>query len=125
MFSRCDFMNFAKNTVCLQCDAKRPKRQLLPGEWECPQYVTLFFSIHSFELSFYCFLLHMLPESKTSIFVLTMPWISVICILLVLAYWFYQKLCHDLHYSRAAIPPICFLIRAECPLYIILSLCVI
>lgn len=30
-------MNFAKNTVCLQCDAKRPKRQLLPGEWECPQ----------------------------------------------------------------------------------------
>ncbi|MCL7050080.1 hypothetical protein MKW94_008982, partial [Papaver nudicaule] len=33
---KCDFMNFAKNTVCLQCDAKRPKRQLLPGEWECP-----------------------------------------------------------------------------------------
>ncbi|KAK1566949.1 hypothetical protein Q3G72_006411 [Acer saccharum] len=31
---KCDFMNFAKNTVCLQCDAKRPKRQLLPGEWE-------------------------------------------------------------------------------------------
>ncbi|KAK9161493.1 hypothetical protein Syun_007834 [Stephania yunnanensis] len=34
---KCDFMNFAKNTVCLQCDAKRPKRQLLPGEWECPK----------------------------------------------------------------------------------------
>ncbi|KAL5566064.1 hypothetical protein UlMin_029228 [Ulmus minor] len=34
---KCDFMNFAKNAVCLQCDAKRPKRQLLPGEWECPQ----------------------------------------------------------------------------------------
>ncbi|CAN0897134.1 Zinc finger protein VAR3, chloroplastic [Linum grandiflorum] len=34
---KCDFMNFAKNTMCLQCDAKRPKRQLLPGEWECPQ----------------------------------------------------------------------------------------
>ncbi|XP_008777783.2 uncharacterized protein LOC103697653 [Phoenix dactylifera] len=34
---KCDFMNFAKNIVCLQCDAKRPKRQLLPGEWECPQ----------------------------------------------------------------------------------------
>ncbi|KAM7272204.1 hypothetical protein ACFE04_026867 [Oxalis oulophora] len=33
---KCDFMNFAKNTKCLQCDAKRPKRQLLPGEWECP-----------------------------------------------------------------------------------------
>lgn len=36
-------MNFAKNTVCLQCDAKRPKRQLLPGEWECPQYVLVLF----------------------------------------------------------------------------------
>ncbi|KAJ3703848.1 hypothetical protein LUZ61_007553 [Rhynchospora tenuis] len=34
---KCDFMNFAKNTVCMQCDAKRPKRQLLPGEWECPR----------------------------------------------------------------------------------------
>ncbi|XP_076934760.1 uncharacterized protein LOC143601166 [Bidens hawaiensis] len=34
---KCDFMNFAKNTVCLQCDARRPKRQLLPGEWECPE----------------------------------------------------------------------------------------
>lgn len=34
---KCNFMNFAKNSVCLQCDAKRPKRQLLPGEWECPQ----------------------------------------------------------------------------------------
>ncbi|KAK7397202.1 hypothetical protein VNO78_18369 [Psophocarpus tetragonolobus] len=34
---KCEFMNFAKNTVCLQCDAKRPKRQLLPGEWECPE----------------------------------------------------------------------------------------
>ncbi|KAG9443725.1 hypothetical protein H6P81_015065 [Aristolochia fimbriata] len=34
---KCDFMNFAKNVVCLQCDAKRPKRQLLPGEWECPE----------------------------------------------------------------------------------------
>ncbi|CAI0551267.1 unnamed protein product [Linum tenue] len=34
---KCDFMNFAKNTACLQCDAKRPKRQLLPGEWECAQ----------------------------------------------------------------------------------------
>lgn len=35
--SKCDFMNFAKNSMCLQCDAKRPKRQLLPGEWECPE----------------------------------------------------------------------------------------
>ncbi|XVF31342.1 hypothetical protein REPUB_Repub16aG0137600 [Reevesia pubescens] len=30
-------MNFAKNTVCLKCDAKRPKGRLLPGEWECPE----------------------------------------------------------------------------------------
>ncbi|KAK1370684.1 Zinc finger protein VAR3, chloroplastic [Heracleum sosnowskyi] len=34
---KCDFMNFAKNSVCLQCDSSRPKRQLLPGEWECPE----------------------------------------------------------------------------------------
>ncbi|CAL1393453.1 unnamed protein product [Linum trigynum] len=34
---KCDFMNFTKNTACLQCDAKRPKRELLPGERECPQ----------------------------------------------------------------------------------------
>ncbi|EPS72459.1 hypothetical protein M569_02297, partial [Genlisea aurea] len=34
---KCSFLNFAKNTACLQCEAKRPKRQLLPGEWECPQ----------------------------------------------------------------------------------------
>ncbi|KAF6135926.1 hypothetical protein GIB67_006818, partial [Kingdonia uniflora] len=33
---KCDFMNFAKNSLCLQCDAKFPKRELLPGEWECP-----------------------------------------------------------------------------------------
>lgn len=33
---KCDFMNFAKNHNCLQCDSKRPKRQLNPGEWECP-----------------------------------------------------------------------------------------
>ncbi|KAJ6816775.1 uncharacterized protein M6B38_415735 [Iris pallida] len=41
---KCDFMNFAKNNVCLQCDAKRPKRQLLPGEWECPRCVFLNYS---------------------------------------------------------------------------------
>ncbi|XP_074334056.1 uncharacterized protein LOC141671664 isoform X2 [Apium graveolens] len=34
---KCDFMNFAKNSICLQCDSNRPKRQLLPGEWECPE----------------------------------------------------------------------------------------
>lgn len=59
---RCDFMNFAKNTVCLQCDAKRPQRQLLPGEWECPQYVllsvlflfSLSFSVQFPHLLFFC-----------------------------------------------------------------------
>ncbi|CAI0460045.1 unnamed protein product, partial [Linum tenue] len=34
---KCDFMNFTKNTACLQCDAKSPKRELLPEERECPQ----------------------------------------------------------------------------------------
>eukprot|EP01018_Ginkgo_biloba_P017804 Gb_13912 [translate_table: standard] len=34
---KCDFMNFAKNHNCLQCESKRPKRQLNPGEWECPE----------------------------------------------------------------------------------------
>lgn len=33
---RCDFMNFAKNNKCLQCDDIRPKRKLNLGEWECP-----------------------------------------------------------------------------------------
>lgn len=33
---RCDFMNFAKNNRCLQCDDVRPKRKLNLGEWECP-----------------------------------------------------------------------------------------
>ncbi|CAK7326800.1 unnamed protein product [Dovyalis caffra] len=31
----CNFLNFAKNTRCLQCKEKPPKRQLNPGEWEC------------------------------------------------------------------------------------------
>ncbi|GLJ53753.1 hypothetical protein SUGI_1147060 [Cryptomeria japonica] len=33
---KCDFLNFAKNNVCLQCEAERPKRLLNIGEWECP-----------------------------------------------------------------------------------------
>ncbi|KAH9317959.1 hypothetical protein KI387_019728 [Taxus chinensis] len=33
---RCDFMNFAKNNECLQCDEIRPKPKLNLGEWECP-----------------------------------------------------------------------------------------
>lgn len=32
---KCNFLNFAKNTRCLQCKEKPPKRQLNPGEWEC------------------------------------------------------------------------------------------
>ncbi|XWS57917.1 hypothetical protein CRYUN_Cryun09bG0214100 [Craigia yunnanensis] len=35
--SRCNFMNFAKNVKCLECEEARPKRQLTGGEWECPQ----------------------------------------------------------------------------------------
>ncbi|TXG66436.1 hypothetical protein EZV62_007711 [Acer yangbiense] len=35
--SRCSFMNFARNTKCLECEEARPKKQLTGGEWECPQ----------------------------------------------------------------------------------------
>ncbi|KAE8667522.1 hypothetical protein F3Y22_tig00112402pilonHSYRG00238 [Hibiscus syriacus] len=34
---RCNFMNFARNVKCLECEEERPKRQLTGGEWECPQ----------------------------------------------------------------------------------------
>ncbi|MCI20752.1 zinc finger protein VAR3 chloroplastic-like, partial [Trifolium medium] len=34
---RCNFMNFARNIKCLECEEARPKRQLTGGEWECPQ----------------------------------------------------------------------------------------
>uniref|UniRef100_A0A1D1YGD3 Zinc finger protein VAR3, chloroplastic n=1 Tax=Anthurium amnicola TaxID=1678845 RepID=A0A1D1YGD3_9ARAE len=34
---KCNFMNFARNMKCLECDEARPKRQLSSGEWECPQ----------------------------------------------------------------------------------------
>ncbi|XP_021743421.1 zinc finger protein VAR3, chloroplastic-like [Chenopodium quinoa] len=34
---RCSFMNFAKNSLCLQCEEHRPKKLLTGGEWECPQ----------------------------------------------------------------------------------------
>lgn len=49
-------MNFAKNSVCLQCDSNRPKRQLLPGEWECPEYVLIF--CQSFLLAIILFFEH-------------------------------------------------------------------
>jgi len=29
-------MNFARNKICFKCEEPRPKRQLNPGEWECP-----------------------------------------------------------------------------------------
>ncbi|PSS01692.1 Zinc finger protein [Actinidia chinensis var. chinensis] len=35
--ARCNFMNFARNVKCLECEEPRPKRQLTGGEWECPQ----------------------------------------------------------------------------------------
>lgn len=35
LFYRCNFLNFARNTRCLQCKEKPPERHLNPGEWEC------------------------------------------------------------------------------------------
>jgi len=29
-------MNFSRNKICFKCEEPRPKRQLNPGEWECP-----------------------------------------------------------------------------------------
>ncbi|KAJ0007196.1 hypothetical protein Pint_30001 [Pistacia integerrima] len=57
---RCDFVNFAKNTVCLLCDAKRPKRQLLPGEWECPECNFLYYRRNM--ACFHCDCKHPLDE---------------------------------------------------------------
>ncbi|KAJ9551422.1 hypothetical protein OSB04_015467 [Centaurea solstitialis] len=34
---KCSFMNFARNTKCLECEELRPQRQLTDGEWDCPQ----------------------------------------------------------------------------------------
>ncbi|XP_071703850.1 zinc finger protein VAR3, chloroplastic-like [Rutidosis leptorrhynchoides] len=34
---KCNFMNFAKNTKCLECEELRPKRRLTGSEWDCPQ----------------------------------------------------------------------------------------
>ncbi|RAL49969.1 hypothetical protein DM860_017470 [Cuscuta australis] len=33
--TKCNFLNFAKNSRCLQCKENPPKRLLHPGEWEC------------------------------------------------------------------------------------------
>ncbi|GJY73508.1 zinc finger protein VAR3, chloroplastic-like protein [Tanacetum coccineum] len=32
-----NFMNFARNTKCLECEESRPQRQLADGEWDCPR----------------------------------------------------------------------------------------
>ncbi|XP_030477202.2 zinc finger protein VAR3, chloroplastic [Syzygium oleosum] len=34
---RCNFMNFARNVKCLECEEARPKGHLTGREWECPQ----------------------------------------------------------------------------------------
>ncbi|CAH9061850.1 unnamed protein product [Cuscuta europaea] len=34
---KCNFMNFARNIECLECEELRPRRQLTGGEWECPK----------------------------------------------------------------------------------------
>ncbi|KAI3890452.1 hypothetical protein MKX03_024994 [Papaver bracteatum] len=36
LVSQCDFMNFARNETCFRCQGLRPKRELQPGDWECP-----------------------------------------------------------------------------------------
>ena len=38
---RCNFLNFAKNTRCLQCHEKPTNRLLNPGEWECVSWVPI------------------------------------------------------------------------------------
>ncbi|KAG8367738.1 hypothetical protein BUALT_Bualt16G0104100 [Buddleja alternifolia] len=35
--TKCNFMNFARNMKCLECEESRPKKLLTGGEWECPQ----------------------------------------------------------------------------------------
>ncbi|XP_071727239.1 zinc finger protein VAR3, chloroplastic-like [Rutidosis leptorrhynchoides] len=35
--AKCNFMNFAKNTKCLECEELRPQSQLTNGEWYCPR----------------------------------------------------------------------------------------
>ncbi|KAF8389992.1 hypothetical protein HHK36_024512 [Tetracentron sinense] len=43
MCSKCNFMNFARNTQCLQCKEEGPKRvggvdvEMKKGDWNCPQ----------------------------------------------------------------------------------------
>ncbi|XP_010519355.1 PREDICTED: zinc finger protein VAR3, chloroplastic-like [Tarenaya hassleriana] len=46
---RCNFMNFAKNVICLECEEERPKRN---GEWVCPQCV--FFNYGGNTVCFRC-----------------------------------------------------------------------
>ncbi|KAL8195578.1 hypothetical protein R6Q57_025981 [Mikania cordata] len=33
---KCNFMNFARNTKCLECEELRPQGQMTDGEWDCP-----------------------------------------------------------------------------------------
>ncbi|KAI3755894.1 hypothetical protein L1987_55703 [Smallanthus sonchifolius] len=35
--TKCNFMNFARNTKCLECEEPRPQRQMTDGEWDCPR----------------------------------------------------------------------------------------
>ncbi|XP_076904413.1 zinc finger protein VAR3, chloroplastic-like [Bidens hawaiensis] len=34
---KCNFMNFARNTKCLECEETRPQREKTDGEWDCPR----------------------------------------------------------------------------------------
>nr|XP_043628479.1 zinc finger protein VAR3, chloroplastic-like [Erigeron canadensis] len=35
--TKCSFMNFARNSKCLECEGPRPQTQLTSGEWACPR----------------------------------------------------------------------------------------
>ncbi|EMS57095.1 Zinc finger protein VAR3, chloroplastic [Triticum urartu] len=45
---KCNFLNFAKNTRCLQCHDKPTNRLLSPGEWECASCNYLNFKRNAF-----------------------------------------------------------------------------
>ncbi|KAL2635431.1 hypothetical protein R1flu_006910 [Riccia fluitans] len=40
----CDFVNFARNRSCRECDAKRPSPEMRRGDWSCPECGFLNFS---------------------------------------------------------------------------------
>ncbi|KAL3692565.1 hypothetical protein R1sor_006216 [Riccia sorocarpa] len=41
---QCEFLNFARNRNCRECDARRPTPEMRPGDWLCPECDFLNFS---------------------------------------------------------------------------------